>query len=178
MKIAMLAAAAAMATASSADAATYIISMTAGAHTGAGTITIADALIGPNAVVHSADAIVDILFAGSSYSIPYSPTTETFIFDSLGLNIVGVDDIGGSFVEFGRTDGTTSFLVFNDGPVPGTFRTLLFPGGDEQGTFSITRQSGAVPEPSTWAMMIVGFGFVGGAMRAARRRQRTRISYA
>ncbi|MDP3853922.1 MAG: PEPxxWA-CTERM sorting domain-containing protein [Phenylobacterium sp.] len=29
----------------------------------------------------------------------------------------------------------------------------------------------AVPEPATWAMMIVGFGAVGGAVRNARRRQ-------
>jgi hypothetical protein len=29
---------------------------------------------------------------------------------------------------------------------------------------------GAVPEPAAWAMMLLGFGFVGGAMRAARRR--------
>lgn len=32
--------------------------------------------------------------------------------------------------------------------------------------------SGAVPEPSTWAMMLVGFGLVGGAMRSAKRRRR------
>lgn len=35
----------------------------------------------------------------------------------------------------------------------------------------------AVPEPSTWAMMLLGFGFVGGAMRA-RRRQKLTVSYA
>lgn len=34
----------------------------------------------------------------------------------------------------------------------------------------------AVPEPATWAMMIAGFGFVGGAMRAQRRR--TSVSFA
>jgi hypothetical protein len=34
----------------------------------------------------------------------------------------------------------------------------------------------AVPEPSTWALMIAGFGFVGGAMRGQRRR--TMISFA
>ena len=28
---------------------------------------------------------------------------------------------------------------------------------------------GVVPEPATWAMMIAGFGMVGGAMRSARR---------
>jgi hypothetical protein len=33
---------------------------------------------------------------------------------------------------------------------------------------------GAIPEPETWAMMIIGFGFVGGAMR----RRTTKVTYA
>jgi hypothetical protein len=37
---------------------------------------------------------------------------------------------------------------------------------------------GAVPEPATWAMMIGGFGMVGGAMRSARRKQKVTVSYA
>jgi hypothetical protein len=36
----------------------------------------------------------------------------------------------------------------------------------------------AVPEPATWAMMLLGFGFVGGAMRSAKRRQKLTVSYA
>lgn len=36
----------------------------------------------------------------------------------------------------------------------------------------------AVPEPATWAMMLLGFGFVGGAMRSARRKQKMTASYA
>ena len=35
----------------------------------------------------------------------------------------------------------------------------------------------AIPEPSTWAMMIIGFGAIGGAMRN-RRRNRIAVSYA
>ncbi|WP_375290119.1 PEPxxWA-CTERM sorting domain-containing protein [Qipengyuania sp.] len=35
----------------------------------------------------------------------------------------------------------------------------------------------SVPEPSTWAMLILGFGIVGAAMRSARR-QRTSVSFA
>lgn len=31
--------------------------------------------------------------------------------------------------------------------------------------------SGAVPEPASWAMMVGGFGLIGGAMRSSRRRQ-------
>jgi outer membrane lipase/esterase len=36
----------------------------------------------------------------------------------------------------------------------------------------------AVPEPSTWAMMLLGFGFIGGAMRSATRRQKVTVSCA
>ena len=35
-----------------------------------------------------------------------------------------------------------------------------------------------VPEPSTWAMMLLGFGAVGGAMRSRKRRQSPSVSYA
>jgi PEP-CTERM motif len=37
--------------------------------------------------------------------------------------------------------------------------------------------AGAVPEPATWAMMLLGFGFVGGALRSAKRRQKLTVSY-
>ena len=36
----------------------------------------------------------------------------------------------------------------------------------------------AVPEPATWAMLLLGFGFVGGVMRTAKRRQKLTVSYA
>nr|WP_309642845.1 PEPxxWA-CTERM sorting domain-containing protein [Phenylobacterium sp.] len=42
------------------------------------------------------------------------------------------------------------------------------PFGPAIGNVSI---SSAVPEPATWAMMIIGFGAVGGVARNARRRQ-------
>ncbi|WP_375291437.1 collagen-binding domain-containing protein [Qipengyuania sp.] len=37
--------------------------------------------------------------------------------------------------------------------------------------------SGAVPEPATWAMLVLGFGMIGGGMRAARRRT-SRLAFA
>jgi hypothetical protein len=36
-------------------------------------------------------------------------------------------------------------------------------------TFTITRRDAAVPEPATWALMILGFGMAGGAVRSRRR---------
>ena len=43
---------------------------------------------------------------------------------------------------------------------------------------SFTLGASAVPEPATWAMMIGGFGMVGGAMRRTRRKQKVSVSYA
>jgi hypothetical protein len=47
--------------------------------------------------------------------------------------------------------------------------TSTVPGGDGSWNWlpggSVTLTGGAVPEPATWAMMIGGFGLVGGAMR-------------
>jgi hypothetical protein len=37
--------------------------------------------------------------------------------------------------------------------------------------------TGIVPEPATWAMMILGFGMIGGALRS-RKAQATRVTYA
>lgn len=43
-------------------------------------------------------------------------------------------------------------------------------------TIDYNPAAGVVPEPSAWALLIAGFGVVGGAMR--RRRQRTTVAYA
>lgn len=40
---------------------------------------------------------------------------------------------------------------------------------DNQGSWDVTINLAAVPEPSTWAIMLLGFGAAGGAMRARRR---------
>lgn len=47
------------------------------------------------------------------------------------------------------------------------------------GSGALTRRvAAAVPEPATWALMILGFGMVGGAMRASIRRRKVTVSYA
>jgi hypothetical protein len=45
-------------------------------------------------------------------------------------------------------------------------------------TFGAAPIQSAVPEPATWAMMIGGFGLVGGAMRSARRRRSAGLAVA
>jgi hypothetical protein len=70
------------------------------------------------------------------------------------------------------TTGTLSFI--GSGGPPGGFAS------NEVGIdgLSIAQINSAVPEPATWAMMIGGFGMVGGAMRSARRKQKIVVSYA
>ncbi len=64
-----------------------------------------------------------------------------------GTLSIWLTDPDGSFSDFIR--------VANDGP---------------GGAATITFNSGAVPEPSTWAMMLLGFGGLGALLRGKRRR--------
>ena len=92
----------------------------------------------------------------------------------------------------GATNGTPQFIGFvSDTPLTSASLTStagpndLTPGGNNQGygyafdiiNFSLgSPTAGAVPEPATWAMMLLGFGMVGFAMRK-RSNVRTKVSY-
>lgn len=89
---------------------------------------------------------------------------------------------GGVFSEFGAPagfgpqlfSGTTAMPAFS----PGTFAFTSLSGVPNGSTLTISAvaAAGAVPEPATWAMLITGFGVVGGSMRA--RRRTTAVSFA
>ena len=53
----------------------------------------------------------------------------------------------------------------------------LSPFGSGAGFFIVRPAVAAVPEASTWALMLVGFGAVGGALRARRRTANARVSF-
>jgi hypothetical protein len=50
-----------------------------------------------------------------------------------------------------------------------TFTGITLASGSNSFEIDRLAVSGAVPEPATWAMMIAGFGFIGGTMRVRRR---------
>jgi hypothetical protein len=54
----------------------------------------------------------------------------------------------------------------------GTPSTPTLPTTDD----GIDPGTGAVPEPATWAMLITGFGFIGGILRAVDRRRRQQLA--
>ncbi|MBU1375377.1 MAG: PEPxxWA-CTERM sorting domain-containing protein [Alphaproteobacteria bacterium] len=74
----------------------------------------------------------------------------------------------GTMYNIGGLGGTSMAFGINDaGYVVGT--SALGDGGDSHAFLAIP-QDGAVPEPSTWALMLIGFGGAGAALRNRRRR--------
>jgi hypothetical protein len=67
---------------------------------------------------------------------------------------------------FGALGFTKSFFDFPGG-APGTYSGLLSRGSTITGGGGF---GGGVPEPATWAMMLLGFGGIGATLRASRRR--------
>ncbi len=120
------------------------------------TLTFSLAGLDPNS------ASISGLFAADNHATAYLNGTQ-----------IAHTDTFSSFTSFSATSGflaganTLSFSVLDDGP-PSAFEVSAL-----HGTASLP-SAAAVPEPGTWAMMLGGFGLVGGAMR---RRQRARVSF-
>lgn len=91
------------------------------------------------------------------------------LFDSAQV-ITGITALGGVLV----TNGVQPTLSFGDNWVNLSYASgpvFNFTGGTA--TFQVTlgdAVAGGVPEPATWAMMLIGFGAVGFAARSSRRR--------
>ncbi len=87
-----------------------------------------------------------------------------------------VGDVGGTFSSIWNLpegNGGTTLAAQIPNILAGlsymNFHTVQFAGGEIRG------QILPVPEPSTWAMMLLGFGLVGAAMRRATRRPLTNL---
>jgi hypothetical protein len=116
-------------------------------------------------------------FAFSSVSFNIDATTDgfaNFIFDTTAgietLSNISLDGAGANRFNFTTTGGA---LI--TGVTLNALGTTSFSSVSQVrlGAASV----GAVPEPATWAMMLGGFGLVGGAMRSARRRK-AKVTYA
>ena len=90
----------------------------------------------------------------------------TFDVASLGFGVRNGDQDFSQYVQFNTTMGETiRSVTFTNVPAVDAFETA---------NFNVT--AAAVPEPATWAMMLVGFGMTGAAMRY--RRRSAKIVYA
>lgn len=115
----------------------------------------------------------NVLLAGESANIAMTANNHinTLLADigsSIRLNQV-TEGIGDQFATDGEiladplTAGITSFGYGRTTTVSGGKTLFLNDSGNPFVAYETI--GGAVPEPATWAMMIAGFGLVGGAMR-------------
>jgi hypothetical protein len=134
-------------------------------------------------------ATVTYTFSSPTASFIYSPDTfltqDTTVpsseLDSCsvgGLSCVAVsfneihDNFPASIEIFENlTTYASSYVNAPDFETPGTYETLSIQGG----SFTIAN---AVPEPATWAMMLLGFGGIGVAIRRSKRRSRALMQMA
>jgi hypothetical protein len=124
----------------------------------------------------------------ASFTIDSSPVPTTTGFGSFTLSDVSGAYNGSlttfssiSFFSGGQTSGGLRLNSTVDLQGPQLFTGLLssptfslgtfFLDDGFRGRYSLSVTNGAVPEPSTWVMMLLGFGAVGASMR--RRRQTT-----
>lgn len=164
---AVLAGSMAMAPALQAAPVVFNIDFDGALYDGGGTLTIDDSLIAPNATVVFDSILIDIDFGGIHFDSAYLPSIEGFTFDSLGEQIVSTT-FNGSLTEFLDDPSFAVILALLNGDVPGSFETYSLPGGDDRGTYTITRAVSAVPLPAGWLLLL---GALGGIALVARRRK-------
>jgi hypothetical protein len=116
------------------------------------------------------DAVVVVRPDGSGTVTAFNEAGPPTVTDILGATFVGDTEII-TFVDFG--------LLPSRGFALGDYRFNLWTrtAGGNTGIADLAQGEGtfgAVPEPATWAMLMIGFGLVG---NAARRRQAVRIAH-
>ena len=168
---ALLAAMSALALTTPAHAGTYLFDVTVSGLAGSGSLTTAgDASAGFTLITSLSGTFngqtMNLLAPGA---FPFEPTeTNDNLFREAPLN----------FTFFGMSFSADSrnYNIWANGPAlsacVGTARSVedcYVPA-----TFSARA---AVPEPATWAMLILGFAAIGGALRAGRR-QKVSVTYA
>jgi hypothetical protein len=129
------------------------------------------------------ETLIDHLYTVSFDYGALGGGTETLTFavmgQSFGFNPIANNDMtlqSGSFSFFGTGQlATLSVASAGADYVDAIVDNISMSASAE--TVRVSAQS-AVPEPATWAMMFLGFGLIGGAMRSAARRQKVTVTYA
>lgn len=112
-------------------------------------------------------------------TLDLSVSTDGISFTSLGsFNPVGATNLDPYRAQIFSFAATNARLVrFSMSGCPNGANTFQACAIGEV-AFRSAEVSGAVPEPATWAFMLVGFGAIGGALRAKRRKPTANISFA
>lgn len=148
----------------------YLLSNTSTAPTTSSSVTAFGFNVDPNATLASSS--VDGTFnVVSSGQVSQGYNLEMCFKDGQGNNCAGSP--GNQGIAMGGTPGSgTISLAFSGGsPDEIVLSNYLVRYQAVNGNGSaVGRPIGAVPEPSTWAMMLLGFGAVGASLRRNRKR--------
>ncbi len=113
---------------------------------------------------------------GNTYTLSWIQASEFVTADTLDVNIGGTDYLvtsppypGGTSFWYGWNSESVTFVA-NASSETFHFQSAS-PTGYELGLDNFSVDVAAVPEPATWALMLVGFGGLGAALRVSRRRQ-------
>ena len=122
-----------------------------------------------------------IQFSGEYFGQAHLANDYAFVHVDAELPYITMYSRGGSTQYATSLDTPFSIAVASDSENGGYFETGRGTGGHTYGQLSIATITGgpvvsAVPEPVTWAMMLVGFGAIGASMRYGRRK--SSVSYA
>lgn len=113
---------------------------------------------------------------GTSVTTSGTGTGNAFAFS----RIFGGVGVPAGYSSGSLLSGTTTFgsqTLATMGATPGSY-VFTVPNDTITVQVGTLHAVSAVPEPSTWAMMLLGFGAVGGAMRMVKRRQKLSTRHA
>ncbi len=101
-----------------------------------------------------------------AFSLPTGTTPGTGTYNALISGSVSSGNAGGVFVNF---DNTAQTFAYNGGSFTLSVADLFVNAGGVATQITGGGVVSGVPEPSTWAMMLAGFGAVGFSMRRRRK---------
>lgn len=115
----------------------------------------------------------------SPFTINFAGVTNVFSFSNVSSSqgIASAFGVGGNLLESIAISGFPSSFAFTTTGISSVSFSSTSQLGVDNFAFGDVEGVSAVPEPATWAMMLLGLGFVGGTMRASKRRKLT-VSYA
>ena len=152
---------------------------------GTGSATTTDQMTAINLLLNGTASTGDTLPTNntSSYNPPYTGLDYDTVLGALtnlngtatltfsGLTLSGLTILGAHFGNNIDSDmnNVTAFWLIDLGATQTSTITLANGAGSSNAQIFATGQTPSVPEPATWAMMLMGFGATGVAMRRRRR---------